>query len=60
MLGHKNLITEVGHHAPGFYSTVFMDRSLEAMGIHTVQELCDRFRETHGLLGTCRGKSLAC
>ena len=26
MLGHKNLITEVGHHAPGFYSTVFLDR----------------------------------
>jgi phosphoketolase len=56
MLGHKNLITEVGHHAPGFYSTVFMDRSLEAMGIHTVQELCDRFRETHGLLGHLSGQ----
>lgn len=29
MLGHKNLITEVGHHAPGYYSTVFLDKSLE-------------------------------
>ncbi|PSN19538.1 transketolase [filamentous cyanobacterium CCP5] len=56
MLGHKNLITEVGHHAPGFYSTVFMDRSLEAMGIATVQQLCDRFRETHGLLGHLSGQ----
>ena len=56
MLGHKNLITEVGHHAPGFYSTVFMDRSLETMGIETVQQLCDRFRETHGLLGHLSGQ----
>jgi phosphoketolase len=56
MLGHKNLITEVGHHAPGFYSTVFMDSSLEAMDIHTVQDLCDRFRETHGLLGHLSGQ----
>jgi phosphoketolase len=56
MLGHKNLITEVGHHAPGFYSTVFMDSSLEAMGIKTVQELGDRFRETHGLLGHLSGQ----
>ncbi|MGF1524804.1 MAG: phosphoketolase [Leptolyngbyaceae cyanobacterium] len=56
MLGYKNLITEVGHHAPGFYSTVFMDRSLEAMEIETVQQLCDRFRETHGLLGHLSGQ----
>ncbi|MDA0865349.1 MAG: phosphoketolase, partial [Cyanobacteria bacterium] len=56
MLGYKNLITEVGHHAPGFYSTVFMDRSLEAMDIKTVQDLCDRFRETHGLLGHLSGQ----
>ncbi len=56
MLGYKNLITEVGHHAPGFYSTVFMDTSLEAMGISTVQELGDRFRETHGLLGHLSGQ----
>ncbi len=56
MLGYKNLITEVGHHAPGFYSTVFMDSSLEAMGIKTVQELGDRFRETHGLLGHLSGQ----
>lgn len=56
MLGHKNLITEVGHHAPGFYSTVFMDTSLEAMGISTVQEMSDRFRETDGLLGHLSGQ----
>ena len=56
MLGYKNLITEVGHHAPGFYSTVFLDRSLEAMEIKTVSELCDRFRETHGLLGHLSGQ----
>jgi phosphoketolase len=56
MLGHKNIITEVGHHAPGFYSNVFLDRSLEDMGINTVQDLCDRFRETHGLLGHLSGQ----
>jgi phosphoketolase len=56
MLGYKNLITEVGHHAPGFYSTVFMDGSLEAMGIGTVKEMGDRFRETHGLLGHLSGQ----
>ncbi|MGB3571282.1 MAG: phosphoketolase [Phormidesmis sp.] len=56
MLGHKNLITEVGHHAPGFYSTVFMDSSLEAMGIKTVKDLGDRYRETHGLLGHLSGQ----
>ena len=55
MLGHKNTITEVGHHAPGFYSQVFLDRSLETMGIHTVQDLADRFRERHGLLGHLSG-----
>lgn len=56
MLGHKNLITEVGHHAPGFYSTVFLDRSLEKMGIYTVQDMSDRFREMHGLLGHLSGQ----
>ena len=56
MLGYKNIITEVGHHAPGFYSTVFLDRSLEAMGIETVAQMCDRFRETHGLLGHLSGQ----
>ncbi|MBD1860172.1 MULTISPECIES: phosphoketolase [Trichocoleus] len=55
MLGHKNIITEVGHHAPGFYSGMFLDRSLEAMGIKTVQQLRDRFREKHGLLGHLSG-----
>ncbi|BAU66783.1 D-xylulose 5-phosphate/D-fructose 6-phosphate phosphoketolase [Stanieria sp. NIES-3757] len=56
MLGYKNIITEVGHHAPGFYSKVFLDRSLEAMGINNVQNLCDRFREMHGLLGHLSGQ----
>ena len=55
MLGYKNIITEVGHHAPGFYSAMFMDRSLEEMDIHTVQQLRDRFREKHGLLGHLSG-----
>ncbi|GAA6620270.1 phosphoketolase [Scytonema sp. NUACC26] len=55
MLGYKNIITEVGHHAPGFYSAMFLDRSLEDMGIHTVQQLRDRFREKHGLLGHLSG-----
>jgi phosphoketolase len=56
MLGHKNIITEVGHHAPGFYSTMFLDRSLEDMGIKTVQQLGERFREMHGLLGHLSGQ----
>ena len=55
MLGHKNILTEVGHHAPGFYSAMFLDRSLEDMGIQTVQQLRDRFREKHGLLGHLSG-----
>jgi phosphoketolase len=55
MLGHKNIVTEVGHHAPGFYSAVFLDRSLEAMEIFTVQQMRDRFREMHGLLGHLSG-----
>jgi phosphoketolase len=55
MLGHKNILTEVGHHAPGFYSAMFLDRSLEDMGITTVQQLRDRFREKHGLLGHLSG-----
>jgi phosphoketolase len=55
MLGHKNIITEVGHHAPGFYSAMFLDRSLEDMGIFTVQQLRDRFREKHGLIGHLSG-----
>jgi len=56
MLGHKNLITEVGHHAPGFYSYVFLDRSLEDMGITNVEQMRERFRETHGLLGHLSGQ----
>jgi phosphoketolase len=55
MLGYKNILTEVGHHAPGFYSAMFLDRSLEDMGINTVQQLRDRFREKHGLLGHLSG-----
>ncbi|MGK7906424.1 MAG: phosphoketolase [Synechococcus sp.] len=53
--GYKNIITEVGHHAPGFYAATFLDRSLEEMGIYTVQDLRDRFREKHGLLGHLSG-----
>jgi len=55
MLGHKNILTEVGHHAPGFYSAMFLDRSLEDMGISTVQQLRDRYREKDGLLGHLSG-----
>ncbi|MBF2098310.1 MAG: phosphoketolase [Gloeomargaritaceae cyanobacterium C42_A2020_066] len=55
LLGHKNFPTEVGHHAPGFYSALFLDRSLEQMGIHTVQDLRNRFREREGLLGHLSG-----
>merc|ERR1719183_1364132 len=31
LLGYKNILTEVGHHAPGFYSELFLDTSLEQM-----------------------------
>ncbi len=55
MLGHKNIPTEVGHHAPGFYSAMFLDRSLEAMGIHSVAQMRERYREKHGLLGHLSG-----
>lgn len=55
MLGHKNIPTEVGHHAPGFYSAMFLDRSLEDMGIETVTQLRQRFREKEGLLGHLSG-----
>jgi phosphoketolase len=55
MLGHTNIVTEVGHHAPGFYSAMFLDRSLEEMGIHSVADLQVRFRERHGLLGHLSG-----
>jgi phosphoketolase len=55
MLGYINIVTEVGHHAPGYYSAMFLDTSLEAMGIHTVAQLRERFRERHGLLGHLSG-----
>jgi len=55
MLGHTNIVTEVGHHAPGFYSAMFLDGSLEDMGIHTVEDMMARFRERHGLLGHLSG-----
>jgi phosphoketolase len=55
MLGHTNIVTEVGHHAPGFYSAMFLDSSLEEMGIHTVSDMMQRFREKHGLLGHLSG-----
>jgi phosphoketolase len=55
MLGHKHIVTEVGHHAPGFYSAMFLDGSLEAMDIRNVSDLRARFRERHGLLGHLSG-----
>lgn len=55
MLGHINIVTEVGHHAPGFYSAMFLDTSLEDMGIHTVTQMAERYREMHGLLGHLSG-----
>ena len=56
MLGYKNIITEVGHHAPGFYSNMFLDRSLEDMGINNVEQMMERFREMDGLLGHLSGQ----
>lgn len=55
MLGHTNIVTEVGHHAPGFYSSMFLDRSLEDMGINNMDDMMQRFREKHGLLGHLSG-----
>lgn len=55
MLGHTNIVTEVGHHAPGFYSAMFLDTSLEEMGMHTVADIPERFRERDGLLGHLSG-----
>jgi phosphoketolase len=55
MLGHTNIVTEVGHHAPGFYSAMFLDGSLEEMGIRTMADMMARFRERHGLLGHLSG-----
>ncbi len=55
MLGHTNIVTEVGHHAPGFYSAMFLDSSLEDMGIRTMDDLMARFREREGLLGHLSG-----
>ncbi len=54
-LGQKNIPTEVGHHAPGFYAAMFLDGSLAEMGIHTVADLQARFREREGLLGHLSG-----
>jgi phosphoketolase len=55
LLGHTHIVTEVGHHAPGFYASMFLDASLESMGIHTMDDMMQRFRETHGLLGHLSG-----
>jgi phosphoketolase len=55
MLGHTNIVTEVGHHAPGFYSAMFLDGSLEDMGIFNVDDMMQRFRERDGLLGHLSG-----
>ena len=55
LLGHTNIVTEVGHHAPGFYSSMFLDGSLEEMGINNMNDMMARFREKHGLLGHLSG-----
>ncbi|MGB5834812.1 MAG: phosphoketolase, partial [Thiohalocapsa sp.] len=55
MLGHTTVVTEVGHHAPGFYSAMFLDGSLEGMGIRNMTHLQERFRERDGLLGHLSG-----
>ena len=55
MLGHTNIVTEVGHHAPGFYASMFLDASLEEMGIRSMHDMMQRFREKHGLLGHLSG-----
>jgi phosphoketolase len=55
MLGHTNIVTEVGHHAPGFYSSMFLDGSLESMKIYNMDDMMKRFREKHGLLGHLSG-----
>ena len=55
MLGHTNIVTEVGHHAPGFYSSMFLDSSLEEMGINNMDDMMSRFREQDGLLGHLSG-----
>jgi len=55
MLGHTNIMTEVGHHAPGFYASMFLDGSLESMDIFTFDDMMKRFRERHGLLGHLSG-----
>ncbi len=55
LLGHTNIVTEVGHHAPGFYSSMFLDGSLEAMDIFNMDDMQQRFREKHGLLGHLSG-----
>lgn len=55
MLDHTNIVTEVGHHAPGFYSAMFLNSSLEDMGILLMSHLQERFRERDGLLGHLSG-----
>jgi len=55
MLGHTNIVTEVGHHALGFYSSMFLDSSLEDMGIYHMDDMIQRFREKDGLLGHLSG-----
>jgi phosphoketolase len=55
LLGHTHIVTEVGHHAPGFYSAMFLDGSLESMGIYDMEQMQARFREREGLLGHLSG-----
>ena len=60
MLGHTNIVTEVGHHAPGFYSAMFLDSSLEEMGITTVQQMRERFRKGTACSVTCPARFPDC
>jgi phosphoketolase len=39
LLGHKNFVTEVGHHAPGFYCAMFWINWKIVLGIKNVTDL---------------------
>jgi hypothetical protein len=60
MLGHTNIVTEVGHHAPGFYSAMFLDGSLEAMGIRDMTDLQSASVSATVCSGTCPAPSRVC
>src|SRR3569833_759002 len=55
MLGHSIFVTEVGQHAPGFYSAMFLVSSLVVLGFFSVQELCVCFCVRLGLFGFLLG-----